>query len=417
MDVTLPRLGEGAESGTVVAILVKAGDQVKKDQPILELENEKAVAPIPSPAAGSVSAIHVKVGDKVSVGQRLISLAAAGPAPSEVAAAPARASKPSETRHATVAAEQPAGGLEEYVYESASGLSPPASPSVRKMARELGIDLTRIKGSEHGGRIAPEDLKAYVQRLRSAAAGTRPQAASIDFSKWGPVTKQPLSSLRQAVSKRMTASWTTVPHVTQFDEADLTAVMALKQQHGAAYERQGAKLTPTPFILAALVEVLKRHPLFNASLDEASGELIVKQYYHLGIAVDTEAGLIVPVLRDVDKKSLGQLAKELPALAEKTRQRKITTEELQGSSFTVSSQGGIGGGHFTPIINVPNVAILGIGRAIQKPMVRDGKIEPRLMAPLGLSYDHRVIDGANAARFITDLVAAIERFPAAKVQL
>ncbi len=423
MDITLPQLGEGAESGTVVTIMVKVGDQVKKDQAVLELENEKAVAPIPSPASGTVSAIHVKVGDKVAVGQKLLTLHSGGTAVREEAAGPVAARRVSPRPVEPVA--PPAD--EEDVTASPSGLAPAAPPSVRKVARGLGIDLRRVRGSEPGGRIAMADLRAYLQRLQQLAAAPapalatggpgRPAPVAVDFAKWGPVTKQPLTSLRQAVSKRMTASWTTVPHVTQFDEADLTQILMLKKKYEAAYEKPGGKLTPTPFILLALIDALKKHPLFNASLDEASGEVVLKRYYHIGIAVDTEAGLIVPVLRDVDKKSLLQLAKELPALAEKTRQRKITADELHGSTFTISNQGGIGGGPFTPIINVPDVAILGIGKAVQKPVVRDGRIEPRPMMPLGLSYDHRLIDGANAARFITDLVAAIEQFPESRVTL
>jgi pyruvate dehydrogenase E2 component (dihydrolipoamide acetyltransferase) len=295
---------------------------------------------------------------------------------------------------------------------------------VRKVARELGIDLTRVRGSEAGGRITMGDLRAVVQHLqqvaaRPAAAGAilpRPAPVSIDFSKWGPVTKQPLTSLRRAISKKMTLSWTTTPHVTQFDDADLTTVTQLKEKYAAQYKKLGARLTPTPFVIAALVTVLKKHPMFNASLDEAAGEMVLKQYYHLGIAVDTEGGLIVPVLRDADKKSLAELSKQLQDLAERTRARKIQAEELQGGTFTISNQGGIGGAHFTPVINVPEVAILGIGKAALKPVVRQGKIEPRLLLPLGLSYDHRVIDGGNAARFIRDLVEAIEQFPEAQVK-
>jgi len=225
-----------------------------------------------------------------------------------------------------------------------------------------------------------------------------------------------MSALRQAISKKMTASWATVPHVTQFDEADATALMGLKQQHEAAYEQRGATLTLTSFVVAALVDVLKRHPIFNASLDEAAGAIVYKQYYHVGVAVETEQGLIVPVLRNVDKKTMLELTKELQELAERTRQRKITLEELQGGTFTISNQGGIGGGHFTPIINIPEVAILGIGRGMLKPVVRKEQLETRLMLPLALSYDHRVIDGANAARFLRDLAQALEQFPEGKVK-
>lgn len=427
MDIRLPRLGEGAESGTVVAVLVKVGDQVKKDQSIVELENEKAVASIPSSGAGKVTAIHVKAGDKVSVGQPLIAIEGNGAA----AAEPATASRREPARRAAYAPPpaEPAETEDAPAYESKSGLPPPASPSVRKVAREVGIDLSKVRGSEPGGRISIGDLKSYVQYLQQAAQRGNAQRAaepartaapapvSIDFSKWGPVERKPMTSLRQAISRKMTVSWTTIPHVTQFDEADVSAVLAFKKTYEAAYEKRGAKLTPTVFVLAALLDTLKKHPMFNASLDEAANEIVYKRYYHLGIAVDTEAGLIVPVLRDADKKSLADLSKGVQELAEKTRQRKIAAEDLQGGTFTVSNQGGIGGGHFTPVINTPEVAILGIGQARPKAVVAGGKLEPRTLLPLGLSYDHRAIDGANAARFMKDLVQAIEQFPESKVKI
>lgn len=412
MIVTLPRLGEGAESGTAVNVLVKVGDVIKKDQTIIELENEKAVAPIPSPAAGTVTAVHVNAGDKVSVGQKLITLDSAG---GEAAAAPAvvpqlRSGRRPEQQSKNAAAPT----AEDYVYHSPSGAPPPASPSVRKVARELGIDLARVRGSEAGGRVTMADLRAYVQRPQRTAAAAAP---SVDFSQWGPVTKKPVTSLRKAIGKQMALSWASVPRVTQFDEADITDLMALKQKYDAAYEQKGAKLTLTCFALVAVAELLKQHPIFNASLDEASGELVFKQYYHIGIAVDTEQGLIVPVLRDVDKKSLLQLSKELPELAERTRARKVALEELKGGTFSLSNQGGLGGSFFTPIVNIPEVAILGIGRGVLKPAVRGQAVEPRLMLPLSLSYDHRIIDGGQAARFIRDLSEAFEQFPESKVKL
>jgi pyruvate dehydrogenase E2 component (dihydrolipoamide acetyltransferase) len=278
-----------------------------------------------------------------------------------------------------------------------------------------------VRGSERGGRIVMADLWAYVQQLQLASPATRhpPPVTreSIDFSKWGPVEKKPFTPLRQTIAQRMTASWSAIPHVTQFDEADITDLLALKQRYDAAYEQRGARLTLTAFILKAVAAQLQAHPKFNASLDEASNELVEKRYYHLGVAVDTEAGLVVPVIRDVDKKPLLQVSRELNELAEKTRQRKVAAEELQGGTFSISNQGGIGGGHFTPIIKKPEVAILGIGKGVQKPVIRGGKAEPRLMLPLALSYDHRVIDGADAARFIVDLVKAIEQFPEADIAL
>jgi pyruvate dehydrogenase E2 component (dihydrolipoamide acetyltransferase) len=294
-----------------------------------------------------------------------------------------------------------------------------ASPVIRKLARDLGIDLNRVRGTARGGRVTMEDLKAYIQRLQKlatrpksveGAAPAKPAAESVDFSKWGSVTKKPLSPLRQVIARRMTENWNAIPHVTQFDEADITGLLALRKKYVEVYEKKGARLTVTSFVLKAVAETLKKHPIFNSSLDEATQEIVLKDYVHIGIAVDTEAGLIVPVLRDADKKDLAQLSKDLEELATKARERKISGEELKGGSFTISNQGGIGGGHFTPIVNKPEVAILGLGKGAAKAVVRESKIESRVMLPLGLSYDHRVIDGGNAARFIVDLVKAIENF-------
>jgi pyruvate dehydrogenase E2 component (dihydrolipoamide acetyltransferase) len=425
IDIRLPKLGEGADSGTVVSIQVAVSDRVTKGQTLIELENEKAVASIPATASGTVTTIHVKQGDKISVGHLLVSLdAEAG------ARAPAEDGTRRATREAAPAGRVPRGAPEPLLEEdlepegepAAGGLPPAASPSIRKMARELGIDLRTVRGSERGGRITPEDLRAYVQRLkaraaRGSAAPAAPAPERIDFSKWGPVTRQPFTPLRHAIAKRMADAWATIPHVTQFDDADITGLLELKKQYDEAYEKRGARLTLTAFLLKVLAAQLKVHWKLNTSLDEVSQELVQKHYCHLGIAVDTEAGLIVPVIRDVDKKPLVALSKELNLLAEKTRQRKVTAEDLQGSTFTVSNQGGIGGGHFTPIIRKPDVAILGVGKGARKPVVRDGAVEVRMLLPLALSYDHRVIDGADAARFIVDLVKGIEEFPERDVKL
>ncbi len=412
MDVKLPKLGEGADSGVVVNVFVKEGDQVAKDQAILELENEKAVASVPSTAAGVVTKIYVKSGDKISVGQRLISLSG-GDQPA--AAAPAVKRVAPEREPETPSGEPAAGAGEEIPTPVAA---PVASPSVRRRARELGIDLSKVRGSEAGGRIVTGDLRAYIARLQKAtdkpkaAAGmpARPAAEQIDFSKWGPVTKKPLTQLRQVIARRMWENWNAIPHVTQFDDADFTRLNDLRKKYAPVYEKKGAKLTLTPLVLKALVGTLKKHPIFNSSLDEVAQEVVYKEYFHIGIAVDTEQGLIVPVIRDADKKSALGLAKELEQLAQKARERKVTAEELKGGTFTITNQGAIGSAHFTPIINKPEVAILGLGRGALKPVVREGKVEARMMTPLGLSYDHRVIDGGAAARFMVDLVAAMEDF-------
>jgi len=428
MDVKLPHLGEGADSGTVVNLFVKEGDQIAKDQPILELENEKAVATIPSTAAGTVAKIFVKTGDKISVGQKLVSLtggaaAPAGAQPSAEAAKPsAKADAPEREPEPEPEQETPAESGE-AIEKSDAAVA--ASPGIRRLARDLGIDLARVRGSARGGRVTMEDVRAYIQRLQKlaaqpkAAAGApaKPAAESIDFSKWGSVTKKPLSPLRQVIARRMTENWNAIPHVTQFDDADITNLLAVRKKYVEAYEKKGARLTVTSFILKAVAETLKKHPVLNSSLDEVTQEIVLKEYVHLGIAVDTEAGLIVPVLRDADKKDLVQLSKDLEELATKARERKVSGEDLKGGSFTISNQGGIGGGHFTPIINKPEVAILGLGKGATKAVVRENKIEPRTILPVALSYDHRVIDGGIAARFIVDLVKAIENFDEKAVRI
>ena len=420
MDVKLPKLGEGADSGVVVNVFVKEGDQVVRDQAILELENEKAVASVPSPAAGVVTKIYVKSGDKISVGQRLISLSG-GDQPAAAAAPAAKRAAPEPEPETPV--EEPAAEAGEEIPKPVA--APVASPSVRRLARELGIDLSKVRGSEAGGRIARGDLRAHIARLQKATdkpkvavtAPARPAAEQIDFSKWGPVTKKPLTQLRQVIARRMWENWNAIPHVTQFDDAEFTRLNELRKKYAPAYEKKGAKLTLTPLVLKALVETLKKHPIFNSSLDEVAQAVVFKEYFHIGIAVDTEQGLIVPVIRDVDKKSLLDLAKELEQLAQKARDRKVTVEELKGGTFTVTNQGAIGSAHFTPIINKPEVAILGLGRGAMKPIARDGKVEVRMMTPLGLSYDHRVIDGGAAARFMVDLVTAMEDFKEEVVHL
>jgi pyruvate dehydrogenase E2 component (dihydrolipoyllysine-residue acetyltransferase) len=421
MDVKLPKLGEGADSGVVVNVFVKEGDPITKGQAIIELENEKAVASIPATAGGVVAKIHVKPGDKINVGQRLISLndggkPSAGPAP---AAKPAPAPEPE-----AAAAEGETVEAEELPSQPAA--APVASPSVRRVARELGIDLSRIRGSESGGRIVLGDVRAYIQRLIKAAARPAPGAAGVpakpvaepmDFSQWGPVSKKALTPLRQVIMRRMSESWNAVARVTQFDEADFTGLNQLRKKFAPQYEKKGARLTLTPLVLKALVGTLKKHPIFNSSLDEAGNDIVLKEYYHIGIAVDTEQGLIVPVIRDVDKKSVLDLSRELEQLAQKARERKISGDELKGGTFTISNQGAIGGAHFTPIVNRPEVAILGLGRGAMKPVAREGRVEVRMMTPLALSYDHRVIDGGEAARFIVDLVRALEDFDEKNVKL
>jgi pyruvate dehydrogenase E2 component (dihydrolipoamide acetyltransferase) len=441
MDVKLPRLAEGVESGMVVSILVSEGQEIKKDQPFIELETQKAVGSIPSPESGTVSRIHVKEGMEVAVGQLLISIstdkdsAVAKPGTGEQARAPTAVERPAQTRSSTTS---PASGdakfapqAEDYRYESKSAAAPPASPSIRKIAGDLGIDLTRVKGSEAGGRIVLADLRAYIQRLQqrsfeepkerpatgSQPAPAAPQSESIDFAKWGPVRRERMSPLRRTVSRRMVESWTTIPKINQFDDVDITDLLALRKKHASAYEKKGSHLTLTSFLLRVIANALGNYPRVNASIDESTSEIIYKDYFHIGVAVDTEGGLIVPVLRDVDKKTLFELSTELHELTEKTRQRKVSLEELQGGTFTISNQGSIGGGHFTPIIYAPQVAILGVGQGQPKPVVLEGNVVIRTLLPVCLAYDHRVLDGANAVRFLKEIITGLENFPEAQVKL
>lgn len=441
MDVKLPQLAEGVESGTVVNILVSEGQEIKKDQPFMELETQKAVGSIPAPQAGVVTKIYVKQGAEVSVGQALIAIDTGTPA--SVATAPAQTPAPTPAQAMPTAAEvaataatqsvasATATALSAYRYDSKSGVAPPAPPAIRKIARELDIDLTRVRGSEAGGRINLTDLRAYIQKLQQLAfapsaasqvpSPSTPAAASpaeaIDFSKWGPIRREKMSSLRRTVSRRMVESWTKIPKINQFADGDITALLALRKKHAASYEKKGAHLTLTGFLLSVLGQALKKHPRANASIDESSLEIVLKDYCHIGVAVDTEGGLIVPILRDVDKKSLLQLSQDLHRVTEKTRQRKIAIEELQGGTFTISNQGSIGGSHFTPIIYAPQVAILGVGQGKARPVALDGKIAIRTMLPLCLAYDHRVLDGADAVRFLKDVIAGLEAYDEADIML
>lgn len=438
MDVKLPRLAEGVDSGTVVNILVSEGQEIKKDQPFIELETQKAVGSIPAPESGTVTKIHVKEGMEVAVGQLLISIstdkniAIAKPTTAEQSGAPTAVDRQAQTRtpaSPTSTEVKSANKWEDYRYESKSGAAPPASPSIRKIAGDLGIDLTRVQGSEAGGRIVLSDVRAYIQRLQQRSlqdvkerpdTGSQPAASqteSIDFAKWGPIRRERMSPLRRTVSRRMIESWTTIPKINQFDDADITNLLALRKRHAPAYEKKGSRLTLTSLLLRIVGSALQKYPRANASMDESTNELIYKDYFHVGVAVDTEGGLIVPVIRDVDKKNLLDLSKELHELTEKTRQRKVSLEELQGGTFTISNQGSIGGSHFTPIIYAPQVAILGVGQGKPKPIVVGENIAIRTMLPLCLAYDHRVLDGADAVRFLKEVLAGLENFPEAQIKL
>ncbi len=421
MDVTLPKLAEGADSGTVVNILVVEGDPVQVDQTLLELENEKAVAPIPSTGNGRVARVHVDVGQVVSVGQVLVTIDEDRAARAAAAPAPPPAAEPAAP---TTPAAPPEVPQEAQVHISGSGAPPAASPTVRKIARELGIDLTRVKGSQRGGRIVMADVRGYIQGLQQLALKPAAPAAepavdvfqTLDLTKWGPSKRERMSPLRRTIAQRMTESWTTVPHVTQFDDADITGLMELRKRYAKAYEKAGARLTVTSFAIKAAVSALDKYPAFKTSVDYQALEIVTRDYVHIGVAVDTEAGLIAPVIRDADKKDLLSLSVELDELAERTRQRKLSADEMQGATFTISNLGSIGGSYFTPIVNSPQVAVLGMGRGVQRPMVRDKKVALRMVLPLALSYDHRVIDGADGARFLREIVRCLEDYPEAEIK-
>jgi pyruvate dehydrogenase E2 component (dihydrolipoamide acetyltransferase) len=423
MDIKLPFLGDGVASATVLSVLVAVGDTVQKDQTLLELETDKAVAPIPSPSAGTVTQIITKVGDTVSTGTLALVLSGSdsGTVPAAPVTQPVALAAPVAAPTTAPVAQAPSGGFGNYV--STSGIEAPASPTVRRIAEQTGLDLSRVVGTASGGRITLDDLRQYVSHLQylafqkpvEAVSKTESSKTSLaplpDFSKWGAIDIKPISSLRKKIGEKMAQNWHAVPHVTQFGEADITDLMALRKKHVADYAKKDIKLTVTVLILKAVVAALKEHAVFNASFDDIANTIIYKQYIHLGVAVDTEAGLMVPVIRDVDKKSIAEISEDLNAIAEKARKRQISLEDLQGGSFTVSNLGGLGAGPFTPIVNTPDTAILGLSKGQSRAVFKDGNVVERIILPISVSYDHRVIDGADGARFMQTLITTLETFP------
>src|SRR5512138_3044477 len=417
--ITVPDIGDFKDV-EVIEVLVKAGDRVEVDSPLLTLETEKATMDVPSTSAGVVKSVAVKKGDRISKGGEIVSLEVSGggrtaDGDEKVSGGRRTADSermPSEGAAATsvsASSQQPAAsGPTAVVDASVSFSSVHASPSVRKFARELGADLNRIKGTGIKGRITPDDVKAWVkQALTSggAAAGGAglPKIPEVDFSKFGEIEVKPLGRIQKISGPRLQASWLNVPHVWQMDEADITEMEESRNNlKGQAAER-GIKLTPLAFILRACVKALREFPVVNSSLDPSSQNLVMKKYLHLGFAADTPNGLVVPVIRDADKKDVYELARELATLSEKARAGKLSAAEMQGASFTISSLGGIGGTSFTPIINAPEVAILGVARSSMRPVWKDGQFVPRLILPFTFAYDHRVIDGAAGVRFTTYL--------------
>lgn len=437
IEIKVPDIGDfdGVE---IIEVLVKAGDTVAAEQSIITVESDKASMEIPCPQAGVVKEMKVKIGDKVKEGTLMLILEPAGE--SAAAAAPkaeeapkveapkaesAPAAAPAvETKVATTTAPAAASApvpAEPHNPTAASVNAPHASPSVRKFARELGVNLTTVQGTGPKGRITPDDVrnfvKAAVAGVGSASAGASKGGSGVgldllpwpkvDFTKFGEVEELELSRIKKLSGPNLHRNWVMIPHVTQFDEADITDLEQFRKDTNTALAKQGVKLTMLAFVMKACVAVLKKYPAFNASLNEAGDKLIVKKYWNIGFAADTPNGLVVPVIKGVDQKGFAQIANELGELSAQARDGKLKGAEMQGATFTVSSLGGVGGTMFTPIINAPEVAILGLSKSAMKPVWNGKEFEPRLMLPLSLSYDHRVIDGAMAARFTTELAGVL----------
>ena len=431
-EIRVPDLG-GFSDVSVIDVLVKEGERVDVDTPLITLETEKATMDVPSPQAGRIAVLRIEKGGKVSQGS-LIALLEPSTDPGPPTVVAAQGGKPAaDTAEETV--RQPALSARSAQRAEPAAVAPPApspspaapaaqsvvladfsavyaGPSVRKFARELGVDLSRVKGTGPKERITHEDVKAFVKQALTTGAGAAgaaalPRIPEIDFAKFGPVESRPLSRIQRISGPRLHASWVNIPHVTQFDLADITELERARTQLKGKAVKEGIKLTPLAFVLKACVRALQEFPQVNSSLDGRGENLIFKKYLHIGFAADTANGLVVPVIRDADRKDIYELARELGELGERAREGKLTPAQLQGGCFTISSLGSIGGTAFTPIINAPEVAILGVSRASYQPVYRDGTFVPRLLLPLSLSYDHRVIDGALAVRFTTFLVRVL----------
>jgi pyruvate dehydrogenase E2 component (dihydrolipoamide acetyltransferase) len=435
-EFKLPDLGENIASGDVVTVFVSEGDIVKPGQALLEVETDKAVIEVPCPPGGLVSKVLVKKGDTVKVGQPLVLLEAAGSAPAAAATpaapqaaapaparapapaaapAPARAPAPAPAAPPAASASAPAAlrpaavAVEEPPTGAASVTIEPAGPAVRRLARELGVDLARVKGSGPAGRIVREDVIAAVRHASSAPASrSRPESTSTERDDWGPIRREQLSRMRKTIAANMVRSVQTIPHLTNFDDADVTELEALRKASAPEYAKNNLKLTALSFVIKAVSLSLRQHPAVNSSIDVEKGEVVYKDYVNVGLAVDTPRGLVVPVLRDCDQMSIPQVAQAIADTAEKAKNAQYGLEDLRGGTFTISNLGAVGGAYSTPIINWPEVAILLLGRARKMPVVHEDRIEPRLMMPLSLSYDHRIIDGAMAARFLKEVIGYLE---------
>ena len=431
VEIKLPVLGEGVDSGTVAGVLVATGDTVEVDAPLIELETDKAVIEVPASEAGVVASLPVKAGDTVAVGQVIATIEPASPPAPEAPAEEPAAEQPRRQAPPPPVPERPA------VQTAPPAPSPPArppaapapsaqtsadefnlpewpipaTPNTRRFARELGVDITSVQGTGNGGRILSGDVVRTARSLLEAAAagGAAPAPPPLpDFSRWGEVEREPMSGIRRTTATHLSTSWTTIPHVTQHDDADVTELEQLRKRFGPRVQQAGGKLTMTAIAVRVVASALRVFPRFAASVDMASREVILKRYTHVGVAVDTDRGLLVPVIRDADRKNATELSVEIGEVAARARDGKLALEEMQGGCFTITNLGGLGGTSFTPIVNYPEVAILGMSRSRVTPVHGDGGFEPRLMLPLSLSYDHRAIDGADAVRFLRWIVEALE---------
>ncbi|MBC8519347.1 MAG: dihydrolipoyllysine-residue acetyltransferase [Gammaproteobacteria bacterium] len=416
-EVTVPDIGDFPEV-EVIEVLVAVGDEIEQEESLISLESDKATMEIPAPFGGVVKELKVSVGDKVSEGALIMMVESAEEAAvsESLAESPAESQTDSGAEHAATAPSPAAvTPAQQQTATPAAPVAPAtggkahASPAIRRFARELGVVLSQVGGTGPKGRILKEDVKQFVKAALSGGATPQATGSAIpeitlpDFSKFGETESQPLSRIKKISGKHLHACWLNIPHVTQFDEADITKLEEFRQSNKEEAEKRGVRLTPLVFIMKAVVAALKEFPQFNASLDLDNEQLIIKNYYNIGVAVDTPNGLMVPVVREVDRKGVYDLAEELMEISSRARDGKLKGDDLQGGTFSISSLGGIGGTQFTPIVNAPEVAILGVARSQTKPVWSGTEFEPRLMLPLALSYDHRVIDGADGARFITRL--------------
>lgn len=441
IEFKLPEVSEGVTSADVSEVLVSEGDEIQANQVIVQVETEKAVAPVECPHAGRITKVHVAPGDSIPIGAPLITIEevsksdsgskkdAPAPRKAEASTKSAPEKEAAPARGASTAGT--ASGSAPARAQSGNGQPPvPAAPSVRRLAREMGIDLHNVPGSGRGGRVTADDVHAFADgqqpvgtgivlsggarggTLATAQGGLAPMEAPAlpDFEQYGPITRQKMNKLARTAANNLSYAWATIPHVTQHDLADITDLEAARKAFMAGAGAKGPKITMTAIMVKAVVSTLKQHRAFNSSLDLGSGEIILKDYFHIGIAVDTEAGLVVPVIRDADQKSILAIAEELTEIAGKARERKLQMSDMQGGTFTITNLGGIGGSSFTPIVNYPEVAILGMSRGQSQLKLVDGQVVERMMLPLSLSYDHRVINGADAARFISTLSGCLSDF-------